>query len=390
MERSAEIEKLAGALAKAQLAFNKVARDKTARVRTKTGGEYSYDFADLESVLDGVRQGLSENELSVTFDCETRFEPTLRVVVIATLWHASGQWLQSSPLTIPCSLDMATPQAIGSACTYGRRYQIQALLGISTDRDEDGTLAGGNVAEVSPRGKGQKTGGSPPKTVTQQKWPTPPAAAPSQDESPGVSPHLVAFAKLFPWPAEVRWKNVELLVKAAGSTMRECAENDRIALNVANALTSRLSQLTQSHGGDFSAAATAILDDARRVAAEQGFETGPSKATAGVAPAPSRPEQPPAKPPAGSKSPPWQAWRSAPLIGWLEQRVPQDRDKKTRAVKALLRPWDLGPADFQSMSAEQANTILGSLTETVNRLVSEGVDEQQAIETMVRAGEQVQ
>lgn len=363
MQRSAEIEKLAAALSKAQLAFRKVARDKTARVRTKTGGEYSYDFADLESVLDGVRQGLSENELSVTFDCETQFEPTLRVSVHATLWHASGQWMQSSALTIPCSLDMATPQAIGSACTYGRRYQIQALLGISTDRDEDGTLAGGNVAEVSPRGKPQKPAASPAKTSPPQK-----TATSAQAETPTVSPHLVAFSKLFAWPVDVRWKNVETLVRAAGSTMAECLENDQAAQNVANALTTRLSQLTQSHNGDFNAGAAALLDEARRVCAEQS----------------------PAKSATGPKVAPWESWNSSSLIGWLEKRVPQDRDKKTRAVKALLRPWDLGPADFQTMSSTQANEILDSLKATVDRLVSEGVDEQQAIETMVRAGEQAQ
>ena len=32
-------------------------------------------------------------------------------------------------------------QAVGSSCTYGRRYGLSAILGISVDDDDDGNAA---------------------------------------------------------------------------------------------------------------------------------------------------------------------------------------------------------------------------------------------------------
>ena len=37
--------------------------------------------------------------------------------------------------------DKNTAQGIGSAITYGRRYQLTALLGISSEDDDDGNIA---------------------------------------------------------------------------------------------------------------------------------------------------------------------------------------------------------------------------------------------------------
>lgn len=53
--------------------------------------------------------------------------------------HESGGILITKPFTLrPAKAD---PQGIGSATTYARRYQLQALFGIAGEKDDDGNAA---------------------------------------------------------------------------------------------------------------------------------------------------------------------------------------------------------------------------------------------------------
>ena len=53
--------------------------------------------------------------------------------------HESGGILITKPFTLrPTTAD---PQGIGSATTYARRYQLQALFGIAGEKDDDGNAA---------------------------------------------------------------------------------------------------------------------------------------------------------------------------------------------------------------------------------------------------------
>lgn len=59
--------------------------------------------------------------------------------LVTKITHAeSGQW-QSSLLVMP--LAKTDPQGYGSALTYARRYGISTVLGIVTERDDDGIRA---------------------------------------------------------------------------------------------------------------------------------------------------------------------------------------------------------------------------------------------------------
>lgn len=145
-----QLDKLADALAKASSKFPVIERGCTAKVRTKAGGEYSYDYADLDDVLRAVRGPLADNGLTLTHDHVVHREP-FAVETTAMLVHSSGQFLKTSPLYIPCDGTMAPAQLVGSACTYGRRYTTQAILGLSTEADDDGNGAGGNDASTGKR-----------------------------------------------------------------------------------------------------------------------------------------------------------------------------------------------------------------------------------------------
>ncbi len=59
------------------------------------------------------------------------------MTIISILGHKSGQWMRSQ-LTLLVADDK--PQVLGSMITYGRRYSVAGLAGISPDDDEDGAL----------------------------------------------------------------------------------------------------------------------------------------------------------------------------------------------------------------------------------------------------------
>ncbi len=139
--QTTEIDKLATALAKAQPRFGQIRRDKTVKVRTKAGAEYTFQYAPLETILEAVRIPLSEVGLALVHPIECN---ETHITCGAMLMHSSGQWLASH-------LKFARPalmQELGSALTYCKRYCTQAVLGVQADDDDDANSADGNhIAE---------------------------------------------------------------------------------------------------------------------------------------------------------------------------------------------------------------------------------------------------
>lgn len=150
MSQSETIDMLAAALCKAQSAM-------TAAVVNKTNPHFKSKYADLASVIEAVRKPLTANGLSFTQTTQYGQE----FYLLTTLLHTSGQWLRSEyPLPVN-----ATPQQMGSALTYARRYSLSAIAGIAADEDDDGN-------------------------AVQTKKPAP---APSLEESKRIAPHEIAM-----------------------------------------------------------------------------------------------------------------------------------------------------------------------------------------------------
>lgn len=126
---------LAAALAKAQMAFPTIVRDKRVTVTSKkTGGSYSFTYAPLDSILAAVRAPLAANGLVLVQMLDGGH-------LVTTLLHDSGGFL-SGRVELPMLTDDI--QGLGSAITYLRRYAIQAVLGIAAEDDDDGNRAAGN------------------------------------------------------------------------------------------------------------------------------------------------------------------------------------------------------------------------------------------------------
>lgn len=135
MTTSEQVNEIAGALAKAQ-------GEMEGAVKDSANPFFKSKYADLASVWDACRKPLSSNGIAVVQSPST---DGARVTVDTMLLHTSGQWMRGS-ITVTAKDD--SPQTVGSATTYLRRYSLQAFAGIAPE-DDDAEAAEGRKAPVS-------------------------------------------------------------------------------------------------------------------------------------------------------------------------------------------------------------------------------------------------
>ena len=138
MHRSSEsVAALASALAKAQAELVNPEKSLTATIRTgRPGeGERTFRYAPLSSGLDIVRKTLGQHEIATVQT--TAIDQAAGIVNLTTmLAHASGEWIASDWPVCPVA-EMASPQRMGAALTYARRYALFTLVGIAGEDDLD-------------------------------------------------------------------------------------------------------------------------------------------------------------------------------------------------------------------------------------------------------------
>jgi len=125
---SESINALATALAKAQSQMG-------AAIKDAVNPHLKSKYADLASVWSACREPLTANGLAVVQLFVNA--PEGCVAVETRLLHSSGESL-SSVCVLPVL--QKTPQGIGSAITYARRYGLSALVGVVSE-DDDGHAA---------------------------------------------------------------------------------------------------------------------------------------------------------------------------------------------------------------------------------------------------------
>ena len=138
MHRSSEsVAALAAALAKAQAELVNPEKTLTATIRSgRPGeGERSFRYAPLSSGLDIVRKTLGRHEIA-TVQTTAVDEAAGRVNLTTMLAHASGEWIASDWPVCPVA-ELASPQRMGAALTYARRYALFTLVGIAGEDDQD-------------------------------------------------------------------------------------------------------------------------------------------------------------------------------------------------------------------------------------------------------------
>jgi hypothetical protein len=175
MLQSTEIAELYSALSAAQAELANPTKDKTAKVSTRTGGTYSYSYADIADVLEGVRPILSKHGLSILqFTVINDGDLTLRT----RLAHKSGQFIEAD---YPVCRIGGDHQQMGAALTYARRYALCPMLGIAADGDTDANGA----AEAPRRDQQQKAQGNsrPQERAAAPSTTTTTEATPSADDA---------------------------------------------------------------------------------------------------------------------------------------------------------------------------------------------------------------
>lgn len=160
---SSTIGALAAALAKAQGGMGSASK-------SSKNPFFNSKYADLAQVWEVLRGPLSKNDLAVI---QTTSQSDGAIVhVITTLVHKSGEWIRG---TLSLRPNKISPQDIGSALTYGRRYGLAAICGV-VQEDDDGNAASG---------KDHNTPQAP-----QSKAPIAPSApvTPTVKKTPGAKP----------------------------------------------------------------------------------------------------------------------------------------------------------------------------------------------------------
>lgn len=128
------------ALARAQANFDQVKKSGKANIPTKSGGNYSYNFAKLSDVLAATVPAL--NAEGIFFSQKPNYSLSSNapmVTIVSTLSHKSGASISYE--SIPLFYNMNDAKQAGSVMTYLRRYGACQLLGIEGDDDDDAHVA---------------------------------------------------------------------------------------------------------------------------------------------------------------------------------------------------------------------------------------------------------
>ena len=156
--QSETIGKLAEALAKAQGTIEPAQMDSENPAFKQNGRNTRY--ASLTAMWESARKALAENGLAVTQT--TDVSESGEMVMLTTLMHTSGEWIGG---VYPIRPTQNTPQGMGSAITYARRYSLSALLGLTADDDDDGNAASGQQAAARQVEQRQANGNGAAKPV---------------------------------------------------------------------------------------------------------------------------------------------------------------------------------------------------------------------------------
>lgn len=167
MRYSDQWASLAAALVVFQAECPNIPKNAIAKVTMKAGGGYQFEFADMARIRDIIRPALAKAKLGYTSGAEPAPGIEGGLAITTRVFHESGEWMEQTAIHFP---DDSRPQAIGSAQTYGIRYNLVAMLGLASDGgDDDGNAASGNRADISPRG------GTPARTAPAAEAPKGPA-----------------------------------------------------------------------------------------------------------------------------------------------------------------------------------------------------------------------
>ena len=124
---------LIAALAAFQSDAPTIANTQKATVHTQKGPGYSYEYADLATVVSIVIPKLGK--VGLAWFCETVLDEQGRFILRSTLAHESGEKRES---VYPLPPAGSPEQMVGKVMTYARRYTLLALVGLASGGEDEG------------------------------------------------------------------------------------------------------------------------------------------------------------------------------------------------------------------------------------------------------------
>lgn len=162
-------DQIVPALLKARKAMPRIGRTKTAKIDTEKGGQFSYRYTDLPALLEKVMPVLLDGDLLVTHAPATAMMGDKQMFGATTeINHApSGQWARATILGPVVSGKMNAWQAVGSALSFGMRYNMGALLALAMP-DDDARATAPSQPPQQRQQEQQRPGGPPPPAVPEE------------------------------------------------------------------------------------------------------------------------------------------------------------------------------------------------------------------------------
>lgn len=135
-DRAARTE-FATALADFQKSCPPITKDSTAKITTRGGSSYSYQYADLDHIAVSVREPLHLRGFSFSWDSRTEGK---MLTATCTLRHVNGHQEQASfQLPVDSASAMSEQQKYVAALSFAKRMSLVQVLGLTTsDPDTDG------------------------------------------------------------------------------------------------------------------------------------------------------------------------------------------------------------------------------------------------------------
>lgn len=147
MNSSDKIDALAKALIAAQ-------REMRVANKSATNPHFKSKYAPLPEVIEVAKVLHTHGIVFV----QPTFESDRGVGIETLVIHAeSGQWISGALVLTP---QQNTPQGIGSAITYGRRFGLASLIGIVAEEDDDGEAASAPTVQPKNRGGSRSPAGA--------------------------------------------------------------------------------------------------------------------------------------------------------------------------------------------------------------------------------------
>jgi len=128
--------------------------------KTASNPYFKSKYAPLDAIVEATRPVLAKHGLAIQQQ-PLFMEGTAGVET--TILHKSGH---STTTTLLLPLKDQSPQGVGSAITYARRYALASVLGLATEDDDDGNISTGLAKKEEAR----------------------PAIAKAMDKNPSVRP----------------------------------------------------------------------------------------------------------------------------------------------------------------------------------------------------------